>query len=112
MANKILDKIEVWDFITNNKSYTGTIEDTEGTTRDFVNGELHGVVAYKNGAKKYYKEGNKHRIDGPAEVSADGSLKKYFIDGIQYDDYEKWKRDTREMKLDAFVGDEEEEMNE
>jgi hypothetical protein len=42
-----------------------------------------GIAEYPNGTKRWYKEGNLHREDGPAIEWADGA-KAWFLEDINY----------------------------
>ena len=61
--------------------------DKDGNKRWYKNGELHRddgpAIEWANGSKGWYKNGLLHRDDGPAIEGADGT-KEWWVDGKQY----------------------------
>jgi hypothetical protein len=62
----------------------GLIIDAYGTKRWYLNGELHRVDGpareFENGGKEWYLNGELHRVDGPAIEYSDGSKSWYIND--------------------------------
>ena len=60
--------------------------DEQGTTCWYKNGELHRLdgpaVIYANGTEEWYQNGELHRDDGPAVINADGT-EEWFKNGKQ-----------------------------
>lgn len=69
--------------------------DNYGNAYHYLNGLLHrdGGPAIEGigetGIKKWYKDGNKHREDGPAVIRPHGDS-EYHLDGVEYQTMKDW----------------------
>jgi len=65
--------------------------DDVGNKRWYKNGELHRVdgpaIEYRYGSKVWCKDGQRHRTGGPAIEWADGD-KEWWVNGKRYDEAE------------------------
>ena len=70
--------------------YTVKVYD-DGTKEWYRNGKRHRedgpAMEYANGSKFWYLNGKYHREDGPAIESANGD-KYWYLDGVEYTEYE------------------------
>ena len=88
------------------KNFTGIVEDLDGAKRWYKEGNLHRedgpAVENSHGTKKWYKEGKLHRADGPAcewaDEDRDWYLEGNFYKQINPNDY---------IILDYFKGEDE-----
>jgi len=66
--------------------------DERGTKRWYENGELHRIDGaaeiHANGDQFWYKDGLRHRIDGPAVILANGK-QFWYLDDVQYN-FARW----------------------
>ena len=65
--------------------------DENGNRRWYLNGELHRIdgpaCEYVDGTKYWWLNGELHRIDGPAVEYADG-YKSWYLNGVEYTEEE------------------------
>ena len=78
-------KIESWKDIPEN--YTGIAEYPNGTKRWYLNGEYHRIdgpaIEHSNGTKQWCLKGKLHRTDGPAVEGSDGT-KRWYLNGERH----------------------------
>lgn len=43
-----------------------------------------GIIVYADGEKSWWKDGNRHRLDGPAIEHSDDGSKEWFVDGKRH----------------------------
>jgi hypothetical protein len=83
--------------------------DQYGTQRWYKNGRRHRedgpAVIYTDGTQFWYKEGILHREDGPAIIYSDGS-KKWYINSYPFTKEEWWGRLSDEKKIKALFNGE------
>lgn len=75
--------------------------DMHGAKRWWLNGVRHRLdgpaVEYTDGTKFWYQNGKRHRIDGPAAEWTDG-IKWWFVDDVKYDDVYEWAKAALEYQ--------------
>ena len=68
------------------------VEYADGTKKWYVNGNLHRIdgpaVEYADGDKEWWFNGQPHRENGPANEKTNG-YKEWWLNGKQYS-YEEW----------------------
>ena len=76
------------------------VVDNIETKKWHKDGELHRedgpAIIKANGTKSWYINGKQHREDGPACIDADGS-KYWYINGVKYSE-EEWKEKVKSLK--------------
>jgi hypothetical protein len=82
------------------ENFTGIAEFSKGSKNWYKNGKRHREdgPAYEgyDGLKVWYKDGKKHRLDGPAIEDVD--YKAWYIDGLEYYKDEYFEALTPEQK--------------
>ena len=75
-------KVESYGEIPN--GFTGIAEYVDGSKKWYLNGKRHRVdgpaIEYAYGEKEWYLDGERHRVDGPAIEWVDGT-KQWFLNG-------------------------------
>lgn len=59
--------------------------------------DLPAVESFDDSLKIYFKNGLKHRLNNPAEIN--GKEIKYWVNGIHYDDEEKFINESRNINI-------------
>ena len=110
--------------------FTGMIEESDGTKKWYLNGELHRedgpaieeingskhwylngelrredgpAIEYSNGSKYWYLNGRYHREDGPAIEHSDGT-KSWYINDQKYSENKYWKKVGLDKKEEYYKG--------
>jgi len=93
------------DYISNHPSFTGILIDYRKIKLWYRNGKRHRedgpAVEHADGSKAWYQNGKRHREDGPAVESPSGT-KWWWLHGEMMTE-EEHKRRVRKKKLEAFL---------
>jgi hypothetical protein len=73
--------------------FNGMHTDKWGSKRWYKNGQYHRedgpAVEYEDGSKFWHVNGERHRLDGPAYEDADGS-KAWYVNDSGYSSFDEW----------------------
>jgi len=101
-------KINTWlfDYIKEHPTFTGCVLDQDNNKAWYKNGEYHRVdgpaLEYITGTKVWFKDGLKHKEDGPACEYSDGSV-YWYLHSKPFNEESKWLAAVRLLKLERIL---------
>jgi len=103
--SKIIKVKECYDYIEKHPKFTGCLIDKYNDIYWFKNGLRHRedgpAVEWADGDKEWYQNGLRHREDGPALEYASGA-KYWYLNDIEYSE-QKWIIAMRKIKLEKVL---------
>jgi hypothetical protein len=78
----------------------------DGTKKWYLNGELHRVdgpaIEWTSGSKLWWLNGERHRVDGPAVEWADGT-KEWHLNGQHFSPQNYWTRTLQTKPVGTLI---------
>ena len=101
-------KVESWEeYIADHPTFTGSLSNSGNNIAWYKNGKRHRedgpAIECLSGYKAWYQNGKRHREDGPAIEWANGGDKYWWLNDWQYNTEQDYKIAMRKIKLERVL---------